>query len=59
MYGTYGPMMESWGQLWQWMGQGPMLTMMVLLPVLMVAVVVAFVLMARDAHTTRLAARPH
>ena len=51
--------MESWGQMVQWMGQVPMLTMMVLLPVLMVAVVVAFVLMARDAHTKRLTVRPH
>jgi hypothetical protein len=59
MYGTYGPMMESWGQLWQWMGQVPMMTMMLMLPVLMVVVVVAFVLIARDAHTKRLTARPH
>jgi hypothetical protein len=36
-----------------------MMTVMLLLPVLMVAAVVAFVLMARDAHTKRLTARPH
>ena len=54
----YGPMMDNWGQMWQWMGQTSMMTVMLMLPVLVMAVVVAFVLMARDARTPKLTAPP-
>ena len=54
----YGPMMDNWGQMWQWMTQMPMVPMMLMLPVLLVAVAVAFVLMARDARTRKLTAPP-
>jgi len=46
----YGPMLENWGQMWQWMGQ--MQLILVLSP-LILAAVVAFVLMTRDERTTK------
>jgi hypothetical protein len=48
-------MVEGVGQMWQWMGQMPVLWMV---PVLIVATAVAFVLMARDARAKKPAGLP-
>ena len=44
LYGPYGPMMENWGQMWQWMWQ---MQLAWVLPLLIMVALVAYMLGAR------------